>query len=62
MFGDIVSAKIKVSDVYAFLGLRDRTAIGRYTRSTGGGIKPIMERLGWKYTQTRKDGLPVWSL
>src|SRR5208337_3438750 len=45
-FGEIISAKITVSDVYAFLGLRDRTAIGRYTKSTGNGIKPIMERLG----------------
>lgn len=60
-FGDIVSAKITASDVYAFLGLRDRTAIGKYTRSTGGGINPIMERLGWKYAQPRKDGVQKWS-
>ena len=52
--GDIVSAKIAISDVYAFLGLRDQTAIGRYTRSTGGGVNPIMERLGWTYAQIRK--------
>jgi len=60
-FGDIVSAKITASDVYAFLGLRDRTAIGRYTKSTGGGVKPIMERLGWKYAQPRKGRTQKWS-
>jgi len=60
-FGDIVAARITSSDVYAFLGLRDRTAIGKYTRSTGGGINPIMERLGWKYAQVRKSGLRVWA-
>jgi hypothetical protein len=56
-FGDIVSAKITASDVYAFLGLRDRTAIGKYTQSTGGGINPIMERLGWKHGKLRRLGV-----
>ena len=53
-FGDIVSAKITVSDVYAFLGLRDNTAIGKYTKTTDGGIVPIMKSLGWERTQLRK--------
>jgi hypothetical protein len=60
-FGDIVLARITATDVYAFLGLRDRTAIGKYTRSTGGGINPIMERLGWKYARIRKNGVRVWA-
>ena len=60
-FGGIVSAQITASDVYAFLGLRDRTAIGKYTRSTGCGINPIMDRLGWKYARPSKDGKRVWA-
>ena len=66
-FKGIVSAKIAASDVYAFLGLRDRTAIGKFTKTSGGGINPIMERLGWRYSQIRKHshasqkGNRVWA-
>lgn len=52
-FGGIVSAKITAADVYAFLGLKDRVAIGKYTAATG-GINPIMEKLGWEYKLARK--------
>ena len=48
-FGEIKAGMVPSADVYAFLGLRDRTAIGRYTKSTGGGIIPIMQGLGWEH-------------
>jgi hypothetical protein len=53
-----VSAKIEGNDVYAFIGLKDQGAIGRYV-TVAGGIAPIMEKLGWTYGQIRKKGKPV---
>jgi phage/plasmid primase-like uncharacterized protein len=59
--GGIVSGMITSSDVYAFLGLRDKTAIGKYTKSNG-GINPMMEAFGWEYKQVRKPkgGVRAW--